>query len=319
MLCTLPVRDFLLLRPPFPARPKETRRKNTVDQKRNRKTLSWCGSRKRKAARTPYDARITEYAHQGHLVPPRSILKTPEQIAGIRESGKINIAVLDHVAAHIKAGMTTAEIDRLVFEKTKELGGVPAPLGYRGFPKSTCTSINDEVCHGIPSDDVVLKDGDIINVDVSTIYNSYFSDSSRMFCIGTVSREKRRLVDVARECVELGLQEVKPWGFLGDMGQAVHDNAKRHGYSVVREVGGHGVGIRFHEEPFVSYVTKRGTDMLLVPGMIFTIEPMINMGKDAVVLDKANGWTIRTADGAPSAQWEIMVLVTEDGHEVLAY
>lgn len=227
--------------------------------------------------------------------------------------------MLDHVAAHIKAGMTTAEIDRLVFEKTKELGGVPAPLGYRGFPKSTCTSINEEVCHGIPADDVALKDGDIVNVDVSTIYNSYFSDSSRMFCIGAVSKEKRRLVDVARECVELGLQEVKPWGFLGDMGQAVHDNAKKHGYSVVREVGGHGVGIRFHEEPFVSYVTKRGTDMLLVPGMIFTIEPMINMGKDAIVLDKANGWTIRTADGAPSAQWEIMVLVTEDGHEVLAY
>ena len=140
---------------------------------------------------------------------------------GIRESGKINIAVLDHVAAHIKAGMTTAEIDRLVFEKTKELGGVPAPLGYRGFPKSTCTSINEEVCHGIPADDVALKDGDIVNVDVSTIYNSYFSDSSRMFCIGAVSKEKRRLVDVARECVELGLQEVKPWGFLGDMGQAV--------------------------------------------------------------------------------------------------
>ena len=278
----------------LPRTAQRDRRKNTVDQKRNRKTPSWCGSRKRKAARTPYDARITEYAHQGHLVPPRSILKTPEQIAGIRESGKINIAVLDHVAAHIKAGMTTAEIDRLVFEKTKELGGIPA-------------------------DDVALKDGDIVNVDVSTIYNSYFSDSSRMFCIGTVSKEKRQLVDVARECVELGLQEVKPWGFLGDMGQAVHDNAKKHGYSVVREVGGHGVGIRFHEEPFVSYVTKRGTDMLLVPGMIFTIEPMINMGKDAIVLDKANGWTIRTADGAPSAQWEIMVLVTEDGHEVLAY
>ena len=245
MLCSLFVRDFLLLRPPSPHSPK--RSEKDVDQKRNRKTPSWCGSRKRKAARTPYDARITEYAHQGHLVPPRSILKTPEQIVGIRESGKINIAVLDHVAAHIKAGMTTAEIDRLVFEKTKELGGVPAPLGYRGFPKSTCTSINEEVCHGIPADDVALKDGDIVNVDVSTIYNSYFSDSSRMFCIGTVSKEKRQLVDVARECVELGLQEVKPWGFLGDMGQAVHDNAKKHGYSVVREVGGHGVGIRFHE------------------------------------------------------------------------
>lgn len=302
----------------FPARPLY-RRKKTVEQKRNRKAPSWCGSRKRKAARTPYDAKLTEYAHQGHLVPPRSILKTPEQIAAIRESGKINIAVLDHVAAHIKAGMTTAEIDRLVFEKTRELGGVLAPLGYRDFPKSTCTSINEEVCHGIPSEDVVLKDGDIINVDVSTIYNSYFSDSSRMFCIGTVSKEKHQLVDVTRECVELGLQEVKPWGFLGDMGQAIHDNAKKYGYSVVREVGGHGVGVRFHEEPFVSYVTKRGTDMLLVPGMLFTIEPMINMGKDAIVLDKSNGWTIRTADGAPSAQWEIMVLVTEDGHEVLAY
>ena len=319
MLCTLPVRDFLLLRPPFPARPKETRRKNTVDQKRNRKTLSWCGSRKRKAARTPYDARITEYAHQGHLVPPRSILKTPEQIAGIRESGKINIAVLDHVAAHIKAGMTTAEIDRLVFEKTKELGGVPAPLGYRGFPKSTCTSINEEVCHGIPSDDVVLKDGDIVNVDVSTIYNSYFSDSSRMFCIGAVSKEKRRLVDVARECVELGLQEVKPWGFLGDMGQAVHDNAKRHGYSVVREVGGHGVGIRFHEEPFVSYVTKRGTDMLLVPGMVFTIEPMVNEGEEDFFQDEENGWTIYTEDGSLSAQWEYTVAITEDDVEVITH
>nr|WP_314971670.1 type I methionyl aminopeptidase [Bilophila wadsworthia] len=228
-----------------------------MDQKRNRKTPSWCGSRKRKAARTPYDARITEYAHQGHLVPPRSILKTPEQIVGIRESGKINIAVLDHVAAHIKAGMTTAEIDRLVFEKTRELGGVPAPLGYRGFPKSTCTSINEEVCHGIPADDVALKDGDIVNVDVSTIYNSYFSDSSRMFCIGTVSKEKRRLVDVARECVELGLQEVKPWGFLGDMGQAVHDNAKKHGYSVVREVGGHGLPHVAEEAPRLHFLQSQ--------------------------------------------------------------
>ncbi len=290
-----------------------------MNQKRTRKAPSWCGSRKRRTLGTPYDAQIREHAHQGHLVPPRSILKTAEQLAGIRESAKINIAVLDHVAAHIREGMTTAEIDRLAYEKTKELGGIPAPLGYRGFPRSVCTSINEEVCHGIPSDEVTLKSGDIINVDVSTILNGYFSDSSRMFCIGDVSGEKRKLVDVARECVELGLQEVKPWGFLGDMGQAIHDNAKKHGYSVVREVGGHGVGVRFHEEPFVSYVTKRGTDMLLVPGMVFTIEPMINMGSDAIVQDKLNGWTIRTVDGAPSAQWEIMVLVTEDGHEVLAY
>lgn len=293
-------------------------RRKHVKQKSS-KGPSWCGSRQRRALHTPYDAKIAEYAHRGHLVPPRAILKNAGHIAGIRESGLVNIAVLDHVAEHIRAGMTTADVDRLVFEKTKELGGVPAPLGYRGFPKSTCTSINEEVCHGIPSEEITLKDGDIVNVDVSTIYKGYFSDSSRMFCIGTVNAEKRRLVDVARECVERGLAEVKPWGFLGDMGQAVHDCARAHGYTVVREVGGHGVGLKFHEEPFVSYVTKRGTDMLLVPGMIFTIEPMINMGRAAITLDKANGWTIRTDDGLPSAQWEIMVLVTEDGHEVLAY
>lgn len=290
-----------------------------MQHKHPSKGPSWCGSRKRRALRTPYDEKLRDYAHQGHLVPPRSILKTAEQIAGIRESGLVNIAVLDHVAAHIRAGMSTEDIDRLVYEKTTELGGVPAPLHYRGFPKSVCTSINEEVCHGIPSPEVTLKDGDIVNVDVSTIYKNYFSDSSRMFCIGAVSPDKRRLVDAARDCVERGLEAVKPWGFLGDMGQAVHDCARGYGYTVVREVGGHGVGLKFHEEPFVSYVTKRGTDMLLVPGMIFTIEPMINMGGDAVVVDKKNGWTITTADGAPSAQWEIMVLVTEDGHEVLAY
>ena len=317
MLCSLFVRDFLLLRPPSPHSPK--RSEKDVDQKRNRKTPSWCGSRKRKAARTPYDARITEYAHQGHLVPPRSILKTPEQIVGIRESGKINIAVLDHVAAHIKAGMTTAEIDRLVFEKTKELGGVPAPLGYRGFPKSTCTSINEEVCHGIPADDVALKDGDIVNVDCSTILDGYYSDSSRMFIIGETTPEKQKLVEVTRQCVQAGLEEVKPWEPIGNVGEAVHSLARKNGYTVVREVGGHGVGVEFHEDPFVSYVTRRGTGMIMAPGMIFTIEPMVNMGTNRIYIDADNDWTIYTQDGKPSAQWEIQVLVTETGHEVLAW
>jgi len=165
----------------------------------------------------------------------------------------------------------------------------------------------------------VLKDGDIINVDVSTIYHGYFSDSSRMFCIGNVSDEKKKLVDVTKECVELGLAQVKPWGFMGDMGQAVHDHAVKNGYSVVREIGGHGVGLEFHEEPFVSYVTKKGTEMLLVPGMVFTIEPMVNMGTDEVYTDGGDNWSVYTADGRPSAQWEIQVLVTETGYEVLAY
>lgn len=247
------------------------------------------------------------------------MIKTPEQIAAIKESAKINIAVLDYVAEHIKAGVTTEEIDQWVYNETTKRGGIPAPLDYEGFPKSVCTSINDQVCHGIPSSEVVLREGDIINVDVSTIYQGYFSDSSRMFCIGQVSEEKRRLVEVAKESLSVGLKEVRPWGFLGDMGQAIHDFARENGYSVVREIGGHGVGLAFHEDPWVSYVSKRGTEMLMVPGMVFTIEPMINMGKHDIYTDEEDGWTVYTQDGLPSAQWEIQVLVTEEGYEILAH
>lgn len=280
----------------------------------------WCGSGKKyKKCHEEFDEKIAYIKSQGHEVPDHSIIKTAEQIEKIKESAKINIAVLDYVSENIRVGMSTDEIDRLVSEKTAKLGGIPAPLNYQGYPKSVCTSINEVVCHGIPSKDVILKDGDIINVDCSTIYNGYFSDSSRMFCIGNVSEEKRKLVDTVKECVEIGLEKVKPWSFLGDMGQAVNEHAMKNGYSVVREIGGHGVGIEFHEDPWVSYVSKAGEEMLLVPGMIFTIEPMVNMGTAKVFCDKNDNWTIYTADRKPSAQWEIMVLVTEDGHEVLAY
>lgn len=291
-----------------------------MSNKLGRNDMCWCGSNKKyKKCHEQFDEKIAFIKSQGHEVPDHSIIKTPAQIEGIRESGKINIAVLDYVAENIHEGMTTEEIDKLVSEKTAELGGIPAPLNYEGYPKSVCTSINEIVCHGIPSDKVVLKDGDIINVDVSTIYKGYFSDSSRMFCIGNVSDEKKKLVDVTKECVEIGLEKVKPWTFLGDMGQAVHEHAVKNGFSVVREIGGHGVGLEFHEDPWVSYVSKAGEEMLLVPGMIFTIEPMVNMGTDRVFVDKNDNWTIYTADKKPSAQWEIMVLVTENGHEVLAY
>lgn len=280
----------------------------------------WCGSGKKyKKCHEEFDEKISFAKSQGHEVPDRSIIKTPQQIEAIKESCKINIAVLDYVAEHIHAGMTTQEIDDLVSQKTAELGGIPAPLNYEGYPKSVCTSINEVVCHGIPSDKVVLKDGDIVNVDCSTIYKGYFSDSSRMFCIGEVSPEKKKLVDVVKECVEVGLEKVQPWSYLGDMGQAVHEHAVKNGYTVVREIGGHGVGLEFHEDPWVSYVSKAGEEMLLVPGMIFTIEPMVNMGGDKIVVDKEDGWTVTTADKKPSAQWEIMVLVTNDGHEVLCY
>ncbi len=280
----------------------------------------WCGSGKKyKKCHEEFDDKITEYASMGHIVPDHSIIKTPAQIEAIKESCKINIAVLDEVAAKIREGMTTQDIDDIVYRKTIEMGGTPATLGYEEYPKSVCTSINEVVCHGIPSNDVILKDGDIINVDCSTILNGYFSDSSRMFCIGDVSEEKRRLVEVTKEAVDIGLKAVKPWGFLGDMGEAVHEHAVKNGYSVVRQIGGHGVGLEFHEDPWVSYCSKRGEEMLLVPGMIFTIEPMINMGSDKIYTDREDGWTIYTADKKPSAQWEIMVLVTETGAEVLCY
>ena len=201
----------------------------------------------------------------------------------------------------------------------KSCAGFSIPLNYEGFPKSVCTSINDAVCHGIPSKDEILMDGDIINVDVSTILDGYFADSSRMFMMGNVSDEDKKLVEVTKEAMYKGLEMVKPWTFMGDMGQAVNDHAIANGYSVVREIGGHGVGIEFHEEPWVSYVTKKGTEILLVPGMIFTIEPMINMGGPEIFVDEENDWTVYTDDGSKSAQWEIQVLVTEDGHEVLSW
>ena len=280
----------------------------------------WCGSKKPYCeCHMDFDKKIEMYRKKFHKVPPRSIIKNEEQLQGMRESSKINIAVLDYVAENIKAGMTTQEIDEMVYEKTTAMGGIPAPLNYEGFPKSVCTSINNEVCHGIPSSDIILADGDIVNVDCSTILNGYFSDSSRMFCIGDVKPEVKKLVDVTKECVELGLEQVKPWGFLGDMGQAVHDHAFANGYSVVREIGGHGVGLEFHEDPWVGYNSRRGEEMLLVPGMIFTIEPMINTGKREVYVDAGNDWTVYTQDGGMSAQWEYTVLITETGNEVLTY
>lgn len=288
--------------------------------KLGRNDLCWCQSgRKYKKCHSGFDSRLEEYARRGAVIPPRRIIKNAKQIEGIRESCKVNIAVLDYISGKIKEGVSTEEIDRWVYEQTTRLHGIPAPLNYEGFPKSVCTSVNDQVCHGIPSENDILKEGDIINIDVSTIYNGYFSDSSRMFCIGAVSPEKKRLVDTAKQCLEIGLTEVRPWGFLGDMGQAIHNFAKENGCSIVREIGGHGVGLEFHEEPWVSYVSKKGTEMLMVPGMCFTIEPMVNMGRPDVFVDADNDWTVYTDDGLPSAQWEIQVLITEDGYEILAW
>ena len=268
---------------------------------------------------TELDKQVLYYQNKGHLVPKRSLIKTPEQIEGIRRSGVVNTGVLDLVESEIKEGMSTEQIDKLVYEYTMDHGAIPAPLHYEGFPKSVCTSINEVVCHGIPSEKEILRDGDIINVDVSTILDGYYSDASRMFMIGNVSPAKRRLVEVAKECLQIGMEVAKPFGFVGDIGHAIQKHAEKNGYSVVRDLCGHGVGLEFHEEPEVTHFGKKGTGMLLVPGMVFTIEPMINMGRYEVYIDADDNWTVLTDDGLPSAQWEHTFVMTDHGLEILTH
>ncbi len=280
----------------------------------------WCGSgRKYKKCHRDFDERLQGLADQGYEVPSRDLLKMPADIEAIKYSAEVNVGVLDYVAEHIAEGISTKDIDTWVYDYTTQHDAIPAPLNYEGFPCSVCTSINDVVCHGIPSDTQILKSGDIINVDCSTIRGDYFSDSSRMFCIGEVSPEHTQLVEVCKQALEKGLEAVKPWGFLGDVGAAVKEHAEAHGYSVVREFGGHGIGFEFHEEPFVSHVSTKGTGMILVPGLVFTIEPMINLGSQTITMPGADGWTVRTKDGKPSAQWEVQIAITEDGYELLSW
>lgn len=287
--------------------------------KLGRNDACWCGSgRKYKACHMAFDDKISMFARKGHMVPHHDMIKTPEQIAGIRKAGEINTMVLDYISPYVVEGANTEELNRMVHEYTLKLGGTPAPLNYEGYPKSVCISLNEVVCHGIPSNDIILKSGDIVNVDATTIYDGYYGDASRMFCIGEVSEEKRKLVEVAKKCLERGLAAVKPYGFLGDVGYAINTYAQENGCTIVREIGGHGVGIDFHEEPWVSHIGKPNTDYLLVPGMTFTIEPMVNMGKADVWTDEKDGWTVRTKDGKPSAQWEYTILVTETGTEILS-
>jgi methionyl aminopeptidase len=285
-----------------------------------RNDACWCGSGKKyKKCHLDQDERLEELAEAGEDVPPRSLLKTAEDIAGIKRSAAVNVGSLDYVAAHIGPGVTTEQIDQWVYDYCKQHDAIPADLNYEGFPKSVCTSINEVVCHGIPSPDEVLKEGDIVNVDMSTIKDGYFSDSSRMFCIGDVDPEWKRLVDVTKQSVEAGLATVKAWIHLGDVGAAVNKVATDAGFSVVAEYGGHGIGLEFHEDPFVSFVSEPGTGCILVPGMCFTIEPMVNLGGPDIDMSDPNGWTVRTADRKPTAQWEVQLVVTDDGYELISW
>ena len=268
---------------------------------------------------TPLDTRILELQDKGILVPTRDLIKTPEQIEGIRQAGIINTAALDLAEREIKVGMTTAALDKMIHDFIISKGAIPACLGYEGFPKSCCISINEVVCHGIPSEEEEFFEGDIVNVDVTTIYNGYYADASRMFIIGKTSPECEKLVRVAKECLQIGMEVAKPWGFVGEIGKAIEKHARKNGYSVVRDLAGHGTGLAFHEEPEVDHYNTRSKGMLLVPGMVFTIEPMINMGTYEVFVDEEDGWTVVTEDEKHSAQWEHTFLVTEEGLEILTH
>ena len=281
----------------------------------------WCGSgRKYKKCHEANDERMERFYDEGYQVLPRHLLKTPQDIESIKRSAAVNVGALDFIGEHICAGTTTEDIDRWFADYVEQHGAVSADLNYEGYPKHLCTSVNGVVCHGIPRGDEALQEGDIINVDCSTILDGYYSDSSRMYCIGEVSEERKRLVEVTYASVEAGLAAVKPWGTLRDVAAAVQGVVEDAGFSVVREFGGHGIGRDFHEDPFVGYtVDSPDVDYVLVPGMCFTIEPMVNAGAAGITIDKASGWVVRTQDGSDSAQREVQLVVTEDGYELLSW
>ena len=243
-------------------------------------------------------------------------IKTPDEIEKMRVAGRLAAQVLDMVGNEVKAGITTDELNTICHEFiVNDLDAVPAPLNYRGFPKSICTSVNNVICHGIPSDKV-LKNGDIINIDITVIKDEYHGDTSRMFYVGEPSIRARRLCDICYESMQLGIEAVKPGAQLGDIGHIIQSHAERHGFSVVREYCGHGIGRVFHEDPQVLHYGSPGTGLEIRPGMTFTIEPMLNAGKKETRLLNDN-WTVVTRDRSLSAQWEHTILVTDEGHEIL--
>ena len=288
--------------------------------KLGRNDVCWCGSgRKYKSCHLAMDDRLDAMKKAGFKIPTHKMIRNEAQIEGIREASRINTEVLDYITPFVKIGVSTGELDDLIYEYTKKINAIPACLGYEGYPKSVCISVNDVVCHGIPSYDTILQDGDIVNIDCTTKFNGYYGDSSRMFMLGDVDPVWKKLVEDTKKALDLGVEVCsKPYVTIGDIGYAINTFAKQQGYSVVREIGGHAVGLDIHEEPYVSHIGQPGKDYVLAPGMTFTIEPMINLGAADVYQDAEDGWTIYTEDGSPSAQWEYTLLRTEHGVEILA-
>ncbi|QDT66987.1 Methionine aminopeptidase [Calycomorphotria hydatis] len=241
-----------------------------------------------------------------------------DEVQMLRRACEFNATLLDYLREYVVPGVTTGELDRLAYEYTIEHGHTPACLGYKGFPKTLCTSVNDVVCHGIPDDNQMLQSGDIINIDATTIVDGWYGDSSETFLVGDCTPAARRLVQITFDAMHIGIRAARPYGTVFDIGRAIYMYAKYHGYSVVREYQGHGVGTEFHQEPGVPhYPHPAGAKETLLPGMTFTIEPMLNQGVWRTKKDSKDGWTVRTKDGRLSAQFEHTVVMTEDGAEIL--
>ena len=246
------------------------------------------------------------------------ITKTAEDIEKMRVAGRLAAEVLDMIGPYVVPGVSTGELDRICHDYiVNQQQATPAPLNYNGFPKSICTSVNQVVCHGIPSDKKILKSGDIINIDVTVIKDRFHGDTSKMFTVGEGASHTDRLIKVTQECLYLGIDLVKPGVQLGDIGYVIQQHASKYYYSIVREYCGHGIGTVFHEEPQVLHYGQPGKGLVLQEGMTFTIEPMLNAGKRQVKLNRRDGWTVETKDGRPSAQWEHTLAVTASGVEVL--
>lgn len=294
--------------------------RTVIQMKINRNDPCWCKSGKKyKFCHMSFDERLAVFERKGYVIPTHKMIKNEAQIEGIREAGIINTGLLDYISLNIKEGLSTDDINEMVNEFTYSHGAIPADLNYEGYPKSVCTSINDVICHGIPNKKDILKKGDIINVDVTTKYKDYFADASRMYMIGDVTKEAEKLVSVTKECLELGIASIKPFeSTIGDIGKAISKHAHDNGFSVVEEYCGHGVGLAIHEDPYVFHFDPNYKTELIVPGMVFTIEPMINEGLKGVRIDYSDGWTARTKDHKLSAQVEHTLLVTEDGVEILS-
>jgi len=252
------------------------------------------------------------------------IIKTERQISGIRASSKLAAATLEYIKPHVQVGVETVELDRLIEKFIRDNGAIPAPLGYKGFnnpkqppfPKSSCISLNEVVCHGIP-DKTTLKEGDVVSIDVTTILNGYYGDTASTFPVGKISENAQHLLNVTKKCLDLGIKQVRPGALTGEIGYAIHSYAILQGCTVVEAYCGHGVGVKFHEPPQICHVAKKNEGTIMFEGMIFTIEPMINLGTPEVLIDETDYWTVRTADNQLSAQYEHTILVTKSGYEVL--